>query len=204
MDPFPVNLANQITLFRILLIPVFAGFALYYAHSVKEGSPVEHLRYSAIAVFVIASLSDALDGWIARNFNQRTTLGAILDPLADKLLLVAAVCILSFSAWPVRLPLWFVIILISREILTIVGAFVIQFAAGKVTIQPHWTGKISTFTQLGSIGCSMLNLDNFITPVSIVASIFAFSSGMYYVADAVRQISEANHSNGNPPEKPQS
>src|SRR3954451_4274194 len=115
----PVTLANKMTLFRILLIPLFVGFALYYAHSFAEGVPNETLRWAALGIFVLASLSDAVDGWVARHFNQRSKLGVILDPLADKLLMLSAVCVLSFSPWPYRLPLYFVILSISREVLTI-------------------------------------------------------------------------------------
>jgi cardiolipin synthase len=188
-----VTTANQITLLRILLIPVFIGFAVYYAHSVQDGAPDEQLRYWAILVFTVAALSDLLDGWLARHYNQRTRLGAILDPLADKLLLLSAVCVLSFSAWPARLPLWFVIILLSREVLTIAGAFVIQHVAGKVHIEPHWTGKLSTFTQIAAIGCSMFAWNALVPWVAAVASVFAFSSGMIYVVDAVRQCQVGGH-----------
>lgn len=185
--------ANQITLLRILLIPVFVGFAVYYAHSVQDGAPDERLRYWAILIFTVAALSDLLDGWLARNYNQRTKLGAILDPLADKLLMLSAVCVLSFSAWPARLPLWFVIILLSREVLTIAGAFVIQHVAGRVHIEPHWSGKLSTFTQIAAIGCSMFAWNTLVPWVAAVASVFAFSSGMVYAAEAVRQCQVGGH-----------
>ena len=179
--------ANQITLLRILLIPVFVGFAVYYSHSVQDGAPDERLRYWAILIFSVAALSDLLDGWLARRMKHHTRLGAILDPLADKLLLLSAVLVLSFSAWPARLPLWFVIILLSREVLTIMGAFVIQYVAGKVHIEPHWSGKASTFTQISAIGCSMFNWNTLVPWVAGIASVFAFSSGMIYIAEAVRQ-----------------
>jgi len=195
---FPVNLANQITLFRILLIPVFLGFAVYYARSVQDGAADERLRYAAIGVFLMASISDALDGWIARHWNQRTRLGAILDPLADKLLLLATVCVLTFSAWPARLPLWFVIILLSREVFTIIGAFVIDHVAGSVRIQPHWAGKVSTCMQLATIAASMLRLESLVTPLAVIASVFAFSSGMIYIAEAVRQMNPPNSNKPGP------
>jgi cardiolipin synthase (CMP-forming) len=190
-----VTLANKITLVRILLIPVFIGFALYYAHSVAEGAPDEILRWAAITVFVIAALSDAVDGWVARHFNQRSKLGVILDPLADKLLMLSAVCVLSFSPWPHGLPLYFVILSISREVLTIAGAFVIRFVAGKVDIAPHWTGKASTFTQLVAISAAMLSLGAFVRHTAAVASVFVIGSGTVYLIDAIRQITAAGHGN---------
>jgi CDP-diacylglycerol--glycerol-3-phosphate 3-phosphatidyltransferase/cardiolipin synthase len=190
-----VTLANKITLIRILLIPVFVGFALYYAHGVAAGAPDERLRWGAIVVFTVAALSDALDGWVARRFSQRSKLGVILDPLADKLLMLSAVCVLSFSPWPHGLPLYFVILSISREVLTIAGAFVIKFVAGKVEIAPHWTGKASTFTQIVAIGAAMLSLGEFVADAAAVAAVFVTSSGAVYLIDAIRQITAAGHGN---------
>jgi CDP-diacylglycerol--glycerol-3-phosphate 3-phosphatidyltransferase/cardiolipin synthase len=190
-----VTLANKITLIRILLIPVFVGFALYYAHSVEEGAPDERLRWVAIVVFAVAALSDAVDGWVARRFNQRSKLGVILDPLADKLLMLSAVFVLSFSAWPHGLPLYFVILSISREVLTIAGAFVVKFVAGKVEIAPHWTGKASTFTQLVAISAAMLSLGQFVSDAAAVAAVFVAGSGAVYLIDAIRQITAAGHGN---------
>jgi CDP-diacylglycerol--glycerol-3-phosphate 3-phosphatidyltransferase/cardiolipin synthase len=190
-----VTLANKITLVRILLIPVFVGLALYYAHSVTEGSPDERLRWGAVTVFAVAALSDALDGWVARRYQQHSKLGVILDPLADKLLMLSAVCVLSFSAWPDGLPLYFVILSISREVLTIAGAFVIKFVAGKVEIAPHWTGKASTFTQIVAISAAMLSLGRLVGDAAAVAAVFVVGSGAVYLIDAIRQINAAGHGN---------
>jgi cardiolipin synthase (CMP-forming) len=186
-----VTTANYITLLRILLIPVFVGFALYYAHSVTDGNPDEVLYWAAVVTFAVASLSDAVDGYIARHYNQSSKLGVILDPLADKLLMLAAVCTLSFSAWPAKLPLYFVILSLSREIFTVVGAFVIKFCAGKVTIIPHWTGKVSTFSQIFAISAAMLRLDSIVPAAAALASVFVVTSGGIYIYEAYRQISAA-------------
>ncbi len=180
--------ANYITLARILLIPVFVGFAVYYARSVTEHQPNESLRIAAVATFAVAALSDLLDGWIARRFNQRSRLGTILDPLADKLLLLAAVITLSFSAWPAHLPLWFVIVVLTREILSIAGAFLVDHVAGKVTIQPHWTGKAATALLIGTAGCAMIGWDRVVVGMAAVACAFTFASGAIYIAGAVRQM----------------
>jgi CDP-diacylglycerol--glycerol-3-phosphate 3-phosphatidyltransferase/cardiolipin synthase len=190
-----VTVANQITLVRIFLIPVFVGFAVYYSDSVVRGSPQDSLRYWAMAVFAIAALSDGIDGWVARRFNQRSKLGAILDPLADKLLLMTAICTLSFTAWPAKLPLWFVILYIAREVLSVAGAFVIKFVAGTVQIQPHWSGKTATVLEIAAVSVAMLNLTPLVLPVSIIAGVFIFSSGMVYLAVAVRQIKASGHGN---------
>lgn len=191
----PVTVANQITLARILLIPVFVGFAVYYSDSVKAGHPNESLRYWAMAVFAAAALSDGIDGWVARRFNQRSKLGVILDPLADKLLLMSAIITLSVTAWPAKLPLWFVILYLTREVFSIAGAFVIKHVAGSVQIQPHWTGKSATVGEIAAVSVAMLNLTPLVLPASIVAGVFIFSSGMVYLAVAVRQIQASGHGN---------
>ena len=89
--------ANKITITRILLSPVFVLLAVYYGESVRNGAPRESLRIAAILVFVAAALSDGIDGFIARRFNQRSRLGEVLDPIADKGLLVTAILTLTFS-----------------------------------------------------------------------------------------------------------
>jgi len=183
-----VTFATQITLLRILLIPVFVGFAVYYARSIHDGAPDERLRIAAVTIFAIAALSDMLDGWIARRFNQSSRLGSILDPLADKLLLLAAVLTLAFTEWPSRLPLWFVIVVITREILTIAGAFLIDQVAGKVEIRPHWTGKVATFMLITTAGCAMMRWDLLMTWVAVIACVFTFISCGIHIADALRQM----------------
>ena len=81
--------ANQITIARILLIPLFVMMAIYYGGSVERGAPEPWQRWAAIAIFVVAAASDGIDGYIARRYNQRSRLGVTLDPIADKGLLLA-------------------------------------------------------------------------------------------------------------------
>ena len=87
--------ANKITIGRIMMIPFFVLMALYYGRSVSRGQPEEWMRASAIAIFVIAAASDGIDGYIARRYNQMSRLGTVLDPIADKGLLLAGVITLS-------------------------------------------------------------------------------------------------------------
>lgn len=190
--------ASYITLARIFLIPVFVGFAVYYARSVAAREADERLRIAALTTFAIAALSDVVDGWIARRFNQQSRLGAILDPLADKLLLLAAVITLAFTDWPARLPLWFVIVVLTREILSIAGAFLIDHVAGRVTIRPHWTGKAATALLITTAGCAMIGWEKFLVPVAAVACVFTFVSGGIYIADTVRQINAGEKGNSPP------
>lgn len=187
-EGFALTTANYITLLRILLIPVFVGFAVYYARSVSNHERDETLRITAIAVFAIAALSDLVDGWVARRFNQQTRLGTILDPLADKLLLLAAVITLSMSGWPAPLPLWFVIVVLTREILSIALAFLVDQVAGKVSVKPHWTGKAATALLITTVGCSMIGWYNIVTWMAVAACVFTFTSGGIYIAGAIQQI----------------
>ena len=91
--------ANKITLVRILMIPAFVLMAIYYGESIKRGEPIEWQRYAAIVIFLVAAASDGLDGYIARRYNQKSALGVILDPIADKGLLLSAIITLSISNW---------------------------------------------------------------------------------------------------------
>src|SRR5436853_7452996 len=87
--------ANKITVIRILMIPVFVTLAIYYGEGLQEGKPQDWQRFAAIAVFLAAALSDGLDGFVARHYNQRSSLGLILDPIADKGLLLSGLITLS-------------------------------------------------------------------------------------------------------------
>lgn len=189
-----MNLALQITILRILLIPVFIGLVIYYGESVREGAANESLRHWAAAVFGIASVSDALDGWIARRFNQITRLGTLLDPLADKLLMLSAIILLSFTAWRQHFPLWFPILVIGRDLLSIGGAFLIDHFAGKFQIHTHWSGKVATFAQMAAILWILLDLSPalLIWP-TIFAGFFTALSGFINLADGVRQLQAAGH-----------
>src|SRR6185437_9386234 len=91
--------ANKITIVRILMIPVFVTLAIYYGESVQRGEPLEWQRFAAIIVFLVAAVSDGLDGYVARRYNQRSSLGVILDPIADKGLLLSGIITLSISNW---------------------------------------------------------------------------------------------------------
>ncbi|MEZ0273767.1 MAG: CDP-alcohol phosphatidyltransferase family protein [Roseimicrobium sp.] len=193
-----MTLANKITLGRILLIPVFACFALYYAASVREGRPDERLWLASVVVFAVAALSDAVDGWIARRFNQTSRLGVILDPLADKLLMMSAILILSFSHWPVKLPLYFVIIFFGREVVAIAGAFIVNHLAGKVRIQPHWTGKVAIFFQIVTVSAAMLQIHALIPWVAAAATLFTIISFLIYLGDAIGQVKASGHGNPDP------
>src|ERR1041385_2882524 len=137
--------ANKITILRILLIPFFVVEVLYY---VKEGHELH--RTLALLSFAVAAICDGVDGYIARRYNQRSELGAILDPLADKLLLVSGIVLLSFDHGPYlqTIPLWLTGTIIGRDILLLVGLILIQMMVGKVAVRPRVLGKIATVLQM--------------------------------------------------------
>lgn len=194
--------ANKITVVRILMIPVFVTLAIYYGQSVQDGSPVEWQRFAAIFVFLLAAVSDGLDGYVARRYKQRSTLGLFLDPIADKGLLLSGVITLSITNWNDvdphygKFPIWFPILVITRDVVILVGAIMLHLLNGKVHVRPRWPGKVATVCQMIAIGWVMLQF-RFIPllVVVIVAAIFTFVSGIVYVMDGVRQLQAEGHAN---------
>jgi cardiolipin synthase (CMP-forming) len=194
--------ANKITLVRILMIPAFVTMALYYGESIKRGHPLEWQRFTAIAIFLIAAVSDGLDGYIARRYNQKSALGVILDPIADKGLLLAGIITLSISNWSDvdpqfgRFPTWFPVLVISRDAVILIGSAVLHLLNGKVRVRPAWTGKVATVLQMAAIAWVMLQL-MFIPLIYVVAAagFFTFISGIVYVADGFRQLGAEGHTN---------
>jgi CDP-diacylglycerol--glycerol-3-phosphate 3-phosphatidyltransferase len=194
--------ANKITIIRILLIPVFVTFAIYYGESVQRAEPLEWLRFTAIIIFLVAAVSDGLDGYVARRYNQRSSLGVILDPIADKGLLLSGIISLSISNWSQidptygKFPAWFPVLVITRDVVILVGAILLHVLVGKVRVRPHWTGKIATVLQMAAIGWVMLQL-RFIPLTYMVgaAGVFTLISGIIYVTDGVRQLQAEGHAN---------
>ena len=192
--------ANKITVVRILMIPAFVAMAIYYGQSIQRGAPLEWMRFTAIAIFLIAAVSDGLDGYVARRYNQRSSLGVILDPIADKGLLLSGIITLSLSNWSEvdpdygRFPVWFPVLVISRDAILFVGAAVLYLLVGKVHVKPNWTGKVATVLQMIAIGWVMLQLRLLpILYVVIVAGFFTLISGIVYVTDGIRQLQAAGH-----------
>lgn len=160
---------------------------LYYA-----GTDVEAFRYWAIACFGIVSLADGLDGYVARHFNQRSELGAVLDPLADKLLLVSAVVLLSLDLHShfVRIPLWLTGIILGRDVLLVIGLAVIHFVTGKAVVRPRMTGKLATVFQMATVLWILLRWNHGLLSWLVdLTAVFTAISGLLYAADWIRQVS---------------
>ena len=134
--------ANQLTLTRMLLIPAFVILLLY------------GYRGWALVTFVAAGLTDLFDGLIARTMGEKTTLGAWLDPMADKLLLVTMFVMLTLPdvGAPNRLPVWFTVLVISRDIAIVATVAVVNLAVGPRTFRPSIYGKIATALYFNYLG----------------------------------------------------
>ena len=192
--------ANKITIVRILMIPAFVTMAIYYGESIKRGDPLEWQRFTAIIIFILAAVSDGLDGYVARRYNQRSALGAYLDPIADKGLLLSGIITLSISNWSQSdpeygsFPVWFPVLVISRDAVILVGTMIMYLLNGKVHVKPNWTGKVATVLQMIAIGWVMLQL-RFIPLLYVVvaAGVFTLISGIVYVTDGVRQLQAEGH-----------
>ncbi len=146
--PQGISFANKVTIGRILAVPFFTVALLYYAPSRI------YLWWTALGLFSLAVISDVIDGYIARTRNQKTKAGAILDPLADKMLLISAfICLHRVGALlgNIQLPLWVVLAVISRDVILLSGAMIIHLVHGKLDITPSYWGKASTFFQIFSI-----------------------------------------------------
>ncbi len=179
-----MTFATKITITRILMVPVFAVLALAYGHSVKAGQPDEALRWWALGVFVTAAASDGIDGWVARHFNQMSKLGAFLDPIADKALLLTGVVTLSLVDWGAdgwRLPAWFAVIVVLRDCIIIGGIRILWNHHREVKFAPHWSGKVCTVTQMFALGWVMLKVVPFppAWPCAVAAAFTVWSAVAY-------------------------
>ena len=179
--------ANKITILRILLVPFFVVEVLYYT---KEGNEVHRLL--ALLSFAVAAICDGVDGYIARRYNQRSELGAILDPLADKLLLVSGIVVLSFDHSPYleSVPLWLTGTIIGRDVLILMGMLVIHLMVGKVKVRPRIIGKVATVLQMAVVLWIMLKWSgSCLRALTLGTAICTGISGLLYVWDGSRQLS---------------
>ena len=143
-----MNLANKLTIFRVVLVPFFVAFMLY--------DFTDYNRLIALGIFVIATITDKLDGTIARKYNMITSFGKFMDPIADKLLVSSAlVCLTALG----EIPAWVVIVIIAREFL-ISGIRIIAAEKGVAIAASGW-GKGKTVAQMAMIIVMLLKLDFF-------------------------------------------
>ena len=173
-----MNLPNYITLFRIVLIPFFVYLMIY------------GYERAALLIFVVACVTDALDGMIARLTNNITELGAFLDPMADKLLILSAFVTLVLMG---MLPVWLVIVVVSRDLILILGAVAIYFTGHQFTARPSFIGKATTVLQLVTVTLALV-LTNYgagsgqMAVLHWATAAFTLASGIQYVARGTRIV----------------
>ena len=173
--------ANQLTLLRMLLIPLFVILVVY-----------GHFGW-ALIVFGFAGITDALDGLIARRSGQKTSLGAWLDPMADKLLLVTTFVVLTLPNLGLanRLPIWLTVLIISRDVGIVLTVAIVNLATGPRTFRPSMYGKVATATYILTAVVALLF--NYLGFHSVVVDLFVYGSltitlisGFHYIWHAAR------------------
>lgn len=175
-----MNIPNLITLLRIILVPVVVILL------------IQGFFLKALIVFIIAGLSDALDGFLARVLNQKTELGAYLDPIADKALLASTFITLSVLH---VIPGWLTVIVISRDFIILLGISVLSIMSFPVEIRPLFISKITTAVQLATVllALSARSMPEQVHPMWLetlywVTALFTIVSGLHYMARGLRLI----------------
>jgi len=177
-----ITLPNLLTIFRMALIPVFVSLLFYQKFLL------------ALGVFLVAGVTDGLDGLLARRFHQQSPLGRILDPIADKMMLVTSFVVLSMrDVFPTPLPkhlpipFWVTITVISRDVFIVVGAAAINMVSGFRAFRPSFLGKLSTVVQILAVATVILAAQirvgtGYYLP-TVYTTVFALTllSGIHYV-----------------------
>ena len=165
-----MNLPNKLTIFRIILVPIMVVIPFFQIQGEFLGIPITYWLIDFI--FIVASLTDKLDGYLARKNNQITTFGKFLDPLADKILVLAAMVMLVEMN---RLPAWIPIIILAREFIVSGYRLVAVEKGGEVIAASHW-GKLKTVTQMIAITIAFVDLNAFGT--CFFGTLTGFSFGL--------------------------
>ena len=171
-----LTVANQLTILRVMLIPAFVLLLVY------------GYQGWALITFLVAGITDALDGLIARRAGQRTSLGAWLDPMADKLLLVTTFVVLTLPAMPLanHLPLWLTVLVISRDILIVGVVAIINLAIGPRTFTPSIWGKLATATYI--VTSVVVMYYNYLGTTSLVVDAFIWGSLAITLASGIDYV----------------
>ena len=167
---------NLLSVLRMGLVPLFII-------AVLDGQPVR-----ALILFLVAGITDALDGFIARFANQQSVLGTLLDPIADKILLTSAYIVLTIPSLNqgVQIPIWITVLVIARDVLMVIVALIVYMATGPRTFSPTVLSKINTAAQVTAVLVVLLsarleNLDPIATTLLYLVAVLTVSSGLDYV-----------------------
>ncbi len=179
--PVPVNLPNLITIARILMVPLTVWLIITGRHEL------------AFFVFILAGISDGVDGFIAKRFDMRTTLGAYLDPLADKLLLMSIYVTLGILD---QLPAWLAILVVSRDLLIVGGVVLAWLMDAPMDMKPLWISKVNTTVQIIFAGAFLFFRGNGWDTGTLVffgaplVAAFTVASGALYLRDWLRHMTQ--------------
>lgn len=169
-----------------MLVPVFV---LALAYWTPERA---FCRDIALAIFIAACVTDALDGWIARQTRQKTRLGSLIDPVADKILLTSA--FLAFAWIPgipvaARLPIWLTVLVVSRDLILLIGSAVIFIMQNRFDPQTNWLGKLTTVSQMSLVVGILTQLPSFLLQSLICAAAgTTLLSGMVYIRAGIKRL----------------
>ena len=182
-----LTVPNLLTFLRMALIPIFATL-IYYGYTGW-----------GLIIFVIAGVSDGVDGFIARRFKQESELGTILDPIADKLLMTTAFVVLTlpniFPPPGKSVPFWVTAAVIGRDVLIVAVAGAINIMTGFRGFQPSWLGKLSTTVQVAAVTLILVAVvfgHSFYLPITYtIVVLLAFASGFHYIFFVARLMKDA-------------
>lgn len=176
-----MNIPNLLTIFRILLIPVFIIFI------------INNNLWTALLVFILAGITDGLDGLIARVFNQKTVIGAYLDPIADKFLLISAYLALTIKH---MLPAWLSVVVVSRDVIILSGIVILSLMGKKLDIRPSLLSKITTVFQILTIVVVLFNAgkqDIFINSFIAATALLTVLSGLSYIQRGIKMMADSSY-----------
>ena len=174
------NVPNFLTLLRMVLVPVFVALVAYGNYQ------------AGLLTFVVAGLTDALDGFIARHWNLRTSLGAILDPLADKFLLVSAFLTLSLGQGPARVPPWLAFLVIGRDLVLLLSSTALWLHGGRREFRPSLAGKATTVVQSLFVALALFDgargeTGPWFRPLVFLTLLATSISGLHYLVRSLRE-----------------
>ena len=184
-----MTLPNLITLSRICLIPIFVGL-FYLQPNYLDGEPLSWINNSIIAIYIIISATDFIDGFLARRLNQETALGAFLDPVADKLMVCTALILLIdyYHTWFITIPS---IIIISREILVSALREWMSEVGKRANVAVSWIGKLKTFVQMIAILFLLIHQPLFIfsyNEINIMGRVLLFAATILTLWSGIKYL----------------